>query len=287
MMPAEPAVPATGGLADGMSDLLASPLPKPGLPIHVSAIPFRGDGRKSAVTVIIEIGARGLSFAERAGRFVERVELAQLTIDASAHADNGRSTSLDLRLTKDELQGVQATGVRWVSRLELKPGRYQLRVAARSQGSGQSGMVVHELDVPQFEDARLALSGIALTSLPSVLMVTRSDTSLPSKLETPPSAVRAYVRGDRVTAAAEVYAGPTAGEIEISARVETLDGGSKMRAVQRVPARAKKEPAPAASFTIPTQSLPPGRYVLHLTATLHSGGAAERRLPFEVIDPPK
>jgi VWFA-related protein len=287
MMSDESAAPVTRGLADGMSDLLASPLSRPGLPISVSAIPFRGDGKKATVTVIIELGAKGLAFTGRDGRFTERVELAQLTIDSSAHADNGRSTSLDLRLTKEELKGVQATGVRWVSRLELKPGRYQLRVAARAQGSGQSGMVVHEIDVPRFADDRVALSGIALTSLPSVLMVTRSETPLPSKLETPPSATRAFVRGDRLTAVAEVYAGPAAGEIEVTARVETLDGGSKMRAAQRFAVRAGKSPAPQASFAIPTASLAAGQYVLHVTARAQSSDPAERRVPFEVIDAPK
>ena len=181
---------------------------------------------------------------------------------------------------------MQATGVRWVSRLDMKPGRYQLRVAARAQGSGQTGMVVHELEVPQFEERRVAMSGIALTSLPSVLMVTRGEAPLPSKIGTPPSAVRSYVRGDRVTALAEVYA-PAAGEIEVTARVEALDGRSKMRAAQRVATGAAKGPAPQASFTIPTQALAPGRYVLHLTAKPQSGDPAERRVPFEVIDAPK
>lgn len=283
MTPEAPAA-APKGLADGMNDLLASPLPKPGLPLRVTAIPFRGDGKKTMMTVIIEIGAKGLSFTERGGRFLERVELAQITVDSSARADNGRSTSLDLRLTPQELEGVRATGVRRVSRLELKPGHYQLRVAGRAQGSEQTGMVIYDMDVPRFESGRLAMSGVALTSLPSVLMVTRSDAPMPATLGTPPSAVRAFMPGDRVTAVVELYAPASAGEVVVTARVETPDGTSKMRAARRVAGGAAKERREEVSFTIPTASLASGQYVLHLTAQPQAaGGAIERRVPFEVV----
>ena len=90
-----------------------------------------------------------------------------------------------------------------------------------------------------------------------------------------------------MTGVAEVYAAPASGDVDVTARVETLDGGSKMRAVQRFAARDAKGPAPQASFAIPTESLAPGRYVLHLIAKAQSGDPAERRVPFEVIDAPK
>src|SRR5262249_1967407 len=54
----EPVVPARTALASDLNALLASPLPRTGLPIRVQAIPFRGDDRKSVVDVVVEVVGR-------------------------------------------------------------------------------------------------------------------------------------------------------------------------------------------------------------------------------------
>ncbi len=48
------------------------------------------------------------------------------------------------------------------------------------------------------------MSGIILTSLPSMLALTRGNAWLESSLRTPPSAARAFAAGDRLTAAVEL-----------------------------------------------------------------------------------
>jgi VWFA-related protein len=132
--PVEPAPRRASAADDDLATLLASPLPHPGLPIRIQAVPFRKDSRKGLVQLVIEVPGRSLSLSERGGRFEERVELALLTIDDRARAANGRSTRLDLRLTPEEAERVRTTGVRWLTRLELAPGRHQVRVAARAAG---------------------------------------------------------------------------------------------------------------------------------------------------------
>jgi hypothetical protein len=64
-------------------------------------------------------------------------------------------------------------------------------------------MIAQDIDVPAADTARPSMSGVTLTSLPSVLMVTRGKGWLQSSLVTPPSAARAFVAGDQVTAAVE------------------------------------------------------------------------------------
>jgi hypothetical protein len=128
----EQITPARTALSSDLNALLASPLPASGLPLRVHVIPFRGDARKSVVDIVVEVVGRSLKFAERRGRFEERIELALLTVDGNARAANGRSATFDLRLTPEQYQGVRATGVRWISRLEMPAGHYQLRVAGHA-----------------------------------------------------------------------------------------------------------------------------------------------------------
>ena len=276
--------PAAGVPAD-LSLLLASPLPRAGLPIRVQAVPFRGSGHKAAVRLLVEVLGRSLTFTERNGRFEERIDLALLSVDDRARAGNGRSARIDVRLTPDELERVRATGVRWLAQVDLEPGHHQLRVAARALATGTSGTLTLDVDVPTFAPDNLAMSGVTLTSLPSVLMFTRGDHWLQAALGTPPSAARSFIDGDQITAAVEVYVpARRLAEVEVSAQVELPDG-SRVGVGRRTLARGNgRSRAEAIAFPVDTAQLRPGRYVLHVVLD-PSGGATtvERRVQFDVL----
>ena len=282
--PETSARPAVGVPAE-LSLLLASPLPRTGLPLRVQAVAFRGSNKKAAVRLVIEVLGRSLAFAERSGKFEERLELALLTVDDRARAAHGTSARLDVRLTTDELQRVKATGVRWLTELDLEPGHYQVRVAGRALGTGTSGTIAWDIDVPAFESDRLTMSGVTLTSLPSVLMFTRGEPWLQKTLETPPSAARSFIAGDQITAGVEVYVpGLASADVDVGSEIEWPDGSRRAGVRQRV-ARGNGRPrAEAIGFPVDTSKLPAGRYVLHIVLD-PSGGATilERRVPFELV----
>jgi len=281
------AAPPPKGLASEMATLLSSSLPMAGLPLRVQATPFRGGPKKQPVQVVIEIPGSSVSFAERGGRFESRLEIASFTVDSSGHGANGRSTTIDMRLTPDELQRVRVTGVRWMSQLELAPGRHRLRVAAREPATGAAGVVAADVDVPSFVGGP-SLSGVLLTSLPSVLAITRGETRLASALGTPPTAERRFVAGDQVVAAAEAY-GPASGPAipSVTAEVERVDGGILVQ--QRVEPRPGGGRAGVSEISLPidTASMSPGRYVLRIRLDgAQPGSHGERSVPFEVVAKP-
>lgn len=280
----ETVAPAAAGVASELPALLASPLPKAGLPIRVQAIPFRGSGSRRDVQIVIEVLGKALEFKTRGERAEERIELAMLSVNDSGRGANGRSTTIDLRLLPAEVQRVRATGVRWLSKVQLEPGRHQLRIAARASGTGLSGLVTHVVDVPSVDATQLSMSGVTLTSLPSVLMLTRGEAWLQEILSTPPSAARTFVAGDQVTAAVEIYApGPLRAALTLVAAVEQADG-TKVVIVQGRAREAGRSRSVEAAFPIDTATLPPGRYILRVTASHEPGRAStERRVPFTVI----
>ena len=71
---------------------------------------------------------------------------------------------MTLNLRPETKAIVEQTGLRALSRVELPPGRYQLRVAANELSSKAVGTVLYDLDVPDFTKAPLTMSGVALTS---------------------------------------------------------------------------------------------------------------------------
>lgn len=276
---------ATRALANDVRGLLASPLPLAGLPMRVQAIPFAAEGRRGMVQIIIEVLGDGLRFGERGGRFEERIELATLTVDARGHAGNGRSTTLDLRLTPEELQRTKATGVRWLSRLELAPGRYQVRVAGRAALTGTMGLVTVDVDLPTLDADRPAMSGVTITSMTSLLMITKGDGRPSAVVGTPPTAARIFVAGDQLAALVEV-SGPAAmqQDMNLMAHVEWPDGTRSHVSRKPVTAGQGRPRKEEIAFPVDTSMLPAGRYLLRLV--LNSGGSLpsiERAVPFDVV----
>jgi len=278
------ASPATRGLSSQLQELLASPLPQAGLPMRLQAVTLRGDGRKSDVRLVVEVLGGALRFEERGGRFNERLELALMTVSDGGRASNGTSIDIDLRLTPEDLERVKSTGVRWLSALSLPPGRHQLRVAGRAGATGVSGMITQDIIVPEIRRAGLDMSGVTITSVPSVLMITRGKAWLDRALPTPPTAVRRFVAGDQMVAAVEVYRPEKGGsDGTLTARIERADGSpsgfNERRAVHAAGPRSEEIGVP-----IDTAKLRASQYLLRMTLEAAGGERVERVIPFEVVE---
>jgi VWFA-related protein len=283
---------ALGGLSPELAPLLASALPASGLRLRVQAIPFKGAAPAASAApttslhLVVEIDGRDLTFESKDSRFTERLDLAMLTVDANGRSSNGKQTTLALKLTPEELARVKATGMRWQSTLDLPPGHYQLRIAARASASARRGLAIAEIDVPDFTTPEVAMSGVALTSLPSVLAITSGQKPPFARLTGPPTATREFVAGDRITAAAQVYATvPSQDGLRVTTRVEAFpdtDRTKPLEATQRIAAAAGSREEVA--FTFGTDSLPPGQYILTIRVHRPDGPTlAERRVACTIV----
>jgi len=278
-----PAPATSSGLASPLRELLASPLPQPGLPMRIQAVVLRGDGNKAEVRLVVEVLGGSLQFDERGGRFNERLELALLTVNDSGRASNGTSIDIDLRLTAEELARVRGTGVRWLSALELPTGRHQLRVAGRASGTGVSGLITQDIVVPERHRGSLDMSGVTMTSTPATLMITRGKVWLDRVLPAPPTAARRFVRGDQIAAAVEMYR-PERGAADgmLTARIDRADGSaSGFNGRRPVPAAGPR--IEEIGIPIDTAELPAGHYVLRMTLEAPGSEPLERVVPFEVV----
>ncbi|HET9361056.1 MAG TPA: hypothetical protein VFO58_15005, partial [Vicinamibacterales bacterium] len=142
---------------------LASPISTDGIPMRVFATPFKGlSDDMATVALVMELDASSL------GRAVSRGE-STVTLDVSYIANGAGNRDLYpevrhvARIPAAAIPAGSATArVRLFSDVELREGRYQLRVA--SALAGVAGSVVYDFEIPDFDDVDLALSGIALLS---------------------------------------------------------------------------------------------------------------------------
>jgi VWFA-related protein len=281
-------VAAAGGTSAELRELLESAWPRPGLTLGVTAAVFKVTAQTATVAVAVEVAGRALPFRRENDRAVNDVEVSLLVLDEAGRARGGDRLLAAPRLTAQTHERVQRAGLRFVRRLDLAPGRYQLRVAARETEEGRRGSVFYDLQVPDFGQEDLAISGVLLTSHAAALALTPSpDEVVKALLDTPPTAARTFATNDVLTAYAEVYdALEPAHDLSVATRVATPDGREVFRtADQRASSALRAEGGGLRlKVGIPLAPLSPGSYRLRIEAIPTVGARrVARELSFQVV----
>jgi VWFA-related protein len=199
----------------GVLGALASPVAiDAGIPLRVNAVAFRRPNTLAQVALTVETDASAISFNEKSGVFTGRIDLRHLATDSTKQLFPEIRGRREVTLERAAYARATEYGMRFVSVFDVPPGRYQVRVA--SESDGRTGVVVYDLDVPEFDREALMLSGLALTTprtalAPTVLLVTR-DAQTPVQCRTSPCSVPKVLSGSwqpYPDAAAGVTAGMT------------------------------------------------------------------------------
>jgi VWFA-related protein len=187
-------------------EALQSPLAVTGLPLAVSAGAWRGVAPEAMVPVVLEVDGSRLPFVESAaGTFDTVLTVTLIVSDGEGDEVASAQHAINLALRPETLEAARARGVRVVSELSLPPGRHRVRAVVTDE-TGRVGSAAYDLDVPDFADAPLAMSGVALSAASAAQMVTaRAHDPLAQLLTGPPIATREFARGDRLTLFAELY----------------------------------------------------------------------------------
>ena len=268
-----------------LREALDSPLPVSGLTIHVFAAPFKGAAPNASVLFGVEMRGRDLQLAQNA-----KVLLSYVAIDQNGKIKGGNTDSLSMPNLKPETKNrIEQTGLRMLNRLDLPPGKYQLRVAAHDTNGGNVGSVNYDLIVPDFQKAPFSISGLVLTSgLGSALPTVRADEQLKPVLPGPPISLRSFPQNDEVALFAEVYDNEASKphKVDIVTTVTTDEGRVLFKTDETRDSSDLGGARGGYGYTtrIPMKELAPGKYVLKVEAKsrLGNGPAATRDLRIEV-----
>jgi hypothetical protein len=266
-----------------LDEVLETPLPLAGLPMAVSATPFKASTpARASVAVTVQVIGTPLKFEEKNGLYVDTLEIVTGAIDQNGKTQIGDKQLVELQLKPETYRVVASTGFRVVSRIELGAGRYQLRVGAREMGTNRMGSVHYDLEIPDYSQTTLALSGVTISSKRATLLPTaRADEKLQSILGGPPTTARAFAAGDTLTAYVELY--PGADTARRSGDQRWSDDKVVFRCVTRSARRSSRRPA---TTTGTTAQQTRGNYSLRIAAAPHEQRIADRaQCPFYVVVP--
>jgi hypothetical protein len=154
-------------------------------------------------------------------------------------------------------------------RLDLRPGRYQLRVAATSKPEGKSGSVYYDLDVPDFAKSPLSVSGLVLGTPHASTRV--GGDSLASLIPLVPTTRREFGAEEHVFALLRLYQGGkgTVAPATVRARIVDQAGFGVFEAADEIlPDRFSRDRSADYRLELPLGRLEAGEHLLTVEARL-------------------
>jgi VWFA-related protein len=233
--------------------------PRQALPLHLSLIYFDIPSSGTVLTTSVQAFTEGLSYGAQ-----ER-EAAQLTIEGVVLDDQGKPaanfrTGLKVNPPSGEDGARHASNVIYNHPAPLKPGIYQVRVAARDERSGITGTAAQWVVIPDLSTRQLALSSLILG-----LEGVGDGGAEAGRLQW--SVDKRFERGSRLRFMTFVYNAGAASDL--AARVQVYRDGREVSTTpyQKVTRAGQTDPA-RVPFTaeIGLRDLQPGRYTLRVTA---------------------
>jgi VWFA-related protein len=279
--------PAPKGGSAELRDTINSPIPISGLTLRTFAAPFKGTAPNASVLVAVEIDGAGLEFVEKGGVFQNQLDVTVRADNDKGKVQDSKPLSLKLDLRPQTREAVAKNGFRLTTRLQVPPGRYQLRIGGREANGGRVGSVFYDLEVPDYWKVPFAMSGLALTAASAARTPTAApDPDLKELLPGPPVATRDFPTGDRLVLYTEVYDGDTAKphSVDITTTLTSDEG----RVVFTTNEERKSSELGGARggygyrAEVPLANVPPGLYVLQVEARSRMGPVAARQVLLHV-----
>ncbi len=286
----EPAAASTSkASASGTAQALASVLPKADVALQLAAAPLAVAGKREAA-VAIAVGVRQATPARDAAHLADDVDMQVNAYDPEGKLRASRRLTGRVTLRADSQAAAEYD---MITRLDLAPGRYQLRVALHSSLQGKSGSVFYDLDVPDFAALPLALSGVVVTANPGSVAAPKD--ALAGLLPVAPTSSRAFGKDQQVTALMRVYqragraggAGGAGGDealapVPMSVMIFDATGAMVFDASPTLAVeRFARDRAADCAFDLPIANLQPGPHLLRIEARL-GDTTARRDVRFEV-----
>jgi VWFA-related protein len=186
---------------------LASGFPDSTVPIDASIAAFAEPGRQTMTVHVIASVRPG---------FVD-TQAHRVTIRTSVFDKEWKERGRDSQVVAMSSRAIDAAGV-VTAALPIKPGRYELRLAAESDG--KAGSLFTDLDIPNVRKEHLSASGV-LVGAP-IDPAAHGDGEIAS-WPIQPTTVRTFRRDERASVFFEIYQGGTSAPAPVSLHVTVTD----------------------------------------------------------------
>ncbi len=146
-----------------MRSALVSLAPLTAIPVRLSADFLSLEGSSTELMVTGNVDVSTLPFVRLPDRRQATIETAALVYDeAGAVAATLQTERTAMNVTDADYAQLLKAGLTYRRSVALPPGRYQVRLAAREDGTGIAGSAWKRLEIPDVASGRLTLSSLFL-----------------------------------------------------------------------------------------------------------------------------
>lgn len=255
---------------------IAGLLPETDLPMRAVFAPFAIPGKKQAAVAV----TLGLERPVPEEAMAEEIRVLVRAFDAEGRSRRASTFNAKIMMRPAEIDRAR---YEVVGRIDVDPGRYQMRVSAESRSLGRTGSVYAELIVPDFRKDIVSLSGVVLTASPALASAGAKD--LEPILAVAPTTQREFA-GHTGAAFVRLYQGGKRPVVSVPITSEIVNGRGDVVVERSDLVEASRFDAARAAdhrLELPVATLEPGPYLLTFEAAL-DGQAARRDVRFVVID---
>ncbi len=242
---------------------IAGLLPATDLPMEVALAPFMTQGKTGPTgTVAIVLGM--IQYAPSAPMAIA-VDLQTNAYTEDGEPRGSAAQHARVRLFAGGKEDIAHYEV--LSRIDLKPGRYQLRIGAFNESNNRNGSVFADVEVPDFVKAPLSLSGVLLESHPSLPAAPKD--ALAALGPVVPTAQRVFDQRDQVSAFFDLYEAASGAPAAVVLTTRILDdkGATVLDHAETVDADSfGAARAVDKHVALPLAGRTPGDYLLTITA---------------------
>jgi hypothetical protein len=271
---------AKSGAPSQVATALSHILPTPDLPMEVTLAPFAQPGRREAmVTIALALRPR-VPIAADAGTSVRET----IVLETRAYSPEGDSRGSS-RQTATVAFRPGSTGeatIEVLSRIDLRPGRYSLRLGAHSEATATTGTVYADVEVPDFAALPLSFSGVVVSASPGRFAAPKN--ALAAIIPRTPTSERAFFVTQQVHAFLRLYQGGRTPLRPVHLAIRIVDGRNAVVFEERHtfgPDRFATGRATDLDFSVPLARLSAGRHLLTFEA-LADRDFARRDVAFAV-----
>ena len=263
------------GTTSGLTAALSGAVPSGAVPLRLSPLPVASADPRSATAAVAMTLAVTLPPQESSA---QRLDVQTLVFDGAGRRE---LMKLEHAVSIPEGAGREAEVM---SRLDLKPGRYNVRIAVTRSSDAKSGSIYTTFTVPDFQRDPLSLSGVAIGRASGAAIAGRE--ALADVLPFAPTSSRDFASSDKVGALIRIHQSSKRPARPVSVVTRVIDENGK----QILESSAKYEAANFEGgkgiehrFEFPLTTLAAGDYLLTFLATTGEGGAqGQREVRFSV-----
>ncbi|HEX6647910.1 MAG TPA: VWA domain-containing protein [Pyrinomonadaceae bacterium] len=256
---------------------LAAPTARTSLPTNLAVSFIDVPGSGPVMTAATQMATDVLGYGAD-GKQPAAIDLAGVVLNDLGKQAGGFKTRINVN-PLSATATVQNPTVQYSHKLPLKPGIYQVRVAARDDKSGRVGSAAQWIEIPDLNSKKLTLSSLLVGG---EFIGANRDAAQEQMVF---SVDRRFTQGSQMTFLTMIYNAGTAPRLD--SQIEILRGGQRIIAspVRPIVIDDKTDLARIPyGATVALRTLPPGRYVLRVTVNdRNANTSAMNQVLFEIV----